>query len=82
MTGVDDTPPKGQRGKLDETHRDEEVDYDHPLRIVIGIIPPGSVTRIRLEGLAADAVAVMLEDTARDVATLMELIDGICVGDP
>jgi DNA-binding CsgD family transcriptional regulator len=63
-------------GVLVLTYRDDEVDVDHPLRAVLGAIPPGSVTRIRLEGLSADAVAVMLEGTPHDVATVMALTDG------
>jgi len=63
-------------GLLLLTYRDEEVDYDHPLRGVIGAIAPADITRIRLDCLSADAVTVMLEGTAHDLATVMDLTDG------
>ena len=63
-------------GLLLLTYRDEEVDYDHPLRTVIGAIAPADIIRIRLECLTTDAVAAMLEGTAHDLATVMNLTDG------
>ncbi len=63
-------------GLLLLTYRDEAVDHDHPLRGVIGAIAPADITRIRLDCLSADAVTVMLEGTAHDLATVMDLTDG------
>jgi hypothetical protein len=42
------------------THRDGEVDTDHPLRRVIGQLPPQILLRIHLDQLSAEAVASVL----------------------
>jgi DNA-binding CsgD family transcriptional regulator/tetratricopeptide (TPR) repeat protein len=53
-------------GLLLLTYRDGEVDYDHPLRGVIGDLSPDSVVRIQLGGLSSEAVASMVDDTDLD----------------
>jgi len=50
-------------GLLLLTYRDGEVDYDHPLRAVIGELPPRIVDRIQLGGLSLAAVASILGDS-------------------
>jgi len=48
------------------TYRDGEVDYDHPLRGVIGDIPVGSIARIQLQGLSAEAVSELVAEAQLD----------------
>lgn len=55
-------------GVLVLTYRDGEVDYDHPLRGVIGDIPAQNLVRIQLEGLSLDAVATLLGESDLDPA--------------
>ena len=50
----------GTNGLLLLTYRDGEVDYEHPLRGVIGDLPPQSMVRIQLGGLSLSAVASMI----------------------
>jgi len=63
-------------GLLVLTYRDGEVDYDHPLRGVIGDLPPQNVVRIQLGGLSTEAVAGMVEDTELDSDLVLALTDG------
>jgi DNA-binding CsgD family transcriptional regulator len=63
-------------GLLILTYRDEEVDDNHPLRAVIGGLPPPSVIRIRLQGLSVEAVAFMSEGAAVALDDLVALTDG------
>ena len=63
-------------GLLLLTYRDEEVDYDHPLRSVMGAIAPSDITRIRLDCLTAEAVETMLEGESADLDSIMRLTDG------
>jgi predicted ATPase len=44
-------------GLLVLTYRDGEVDTDHPLRMVIGDLPPQSVERVQLGPLSMEAIA-------------------------
>ena len=53
-------------GLLLLTYRDGEVDYDHPLRQVIGDLPPQSVVRIRLGGLSKSAVSSIIGGSSLD----------------
>jgi ATP/maltotriose-dependent transcriptional regulator MalT len=64
------------KGLLVLTYRDGEVDYDHPLRQVIGELPPKSLTRIKLEGLSPRAVADLVRDDDLDLDEILALTDG------
>lgn len=63
-------------GLLILTYRDGEVDHDHPLRGVIGELPPKSLVRIHLDRLAPQAVASMVDDTDLDLDEVMALTGG------
>lgn len=63
-------------GVLVLTYRDGEVDGDHPLRQVIGELPPRSLVRIELRPLSAAAVALMIGDRSHDAATILALTGG------
>ncbi len=63
-------------GLLVLTYRDGEVDVDHPLRGVIGDLPPEAVVRIQLWGLSLSAVALMIRDTALTPDEVYGLTDG------
>ena len=63
-------------GMLILTYRDGEVDYDHPLRQVIGDLPPKSLIRIELDGLTSRAVADLVGDIDHDVDEILALTDG------
>jgi len=58
------------------TYRDGEVDFDHPLRGVIGGLPPASVVRIRLEGLSLSAVTTMLGGSGLAAEEVIAATDG------
>ena len=64
------------RGLLIVTYRDSEVDIDHPLRAVVGLLPPRTVIRIHLVGLSAAAVAQLLGEDNGDIAELVKLTNG------
>ncbi|MCU1396173.1 MAG: transcriptional regulator, LuxR family [Ilumatobacteraceae bacterium] len=63
-------------GLLLVTYRDGEVDFDHPLRAVIGELPPANLVRMHLDPLSSDAVASMLAGSAIDVDDVMSLTRG------
>jgi DNA-binding CsgD family transcriptional regulator/tetratricopeptide (TPR) repeat protein len=63
-------------GLLILTYRDGDVDFDHPLRGVIGDLPPASVARIRLEALSAGSVAEMLRGSELDADEIIAVTDG------
>ena len=63
-------------GLLILTYREGEVDYNHPLRVVIGEIPPANLLRIRLKRLSNDAVAQMVQETSLDIGEITTLTDG------
>jgi DNA-binding CsgD family transcriptional regulator/tetratricopeptide (TPR) repeat protein len=63
-------------GLLILTYRDSEVDVGHPLRAVIGLLHPGTVIRIQLAGLSADAVARLAGRSKAESAELMALTNG------
>jgi predicted ATPase len=56
----------GTNGLLVLTYRDGEVDYDHPLRSVIGDIAAQDVVRIQLGGLSLAAVSSIVGDSGLD----------------
>ena len=58
------------------TYRDGEVDADHPLRQVIGELPPLNIVRIHLEPLSPVAVASIIGDRPFDVGEVLALTDG------
>ncbi|MFV1963433.1 MAG: AAA family ATPase, partial [Acidimicrobiia bacterium] len=63
-------------GLLILTYRDVEVDADHPLRQVIGELPPQNLIRISLNRLSAEAVTSMIEDESFDVDEVLALTGG------
>jgi DNA-binding CsgD family transcriptional regulator len=63
-------------GVLVLTYRDGEVDVDHPLRQVIGELPPQILTRISLRSLSIDAIASMTGKTRFDPQELFALTGG------
>jgi DNA-binding CsgD family transcriptional regulator/tetratricopeptide (TPR) repeat protein len=52
------------------TYRDDELDREHPLRIVLGELPSGSARRMALAPLSAPAVAALAEPIGVDHAEL------------
>jgi predicted ATPase len=58
------------------TFRDGEVDFDHPLRGVIGDLPPHSVVRIQLSGLSLSAVASIIADSNLDPEEVLSATNG------
>ncbi len=58
------------------TYRIGEVDFDHPLRTVIGDLPPSSVLRIDLEGLSRDAVSELVADSGLDAERIYDMTSG------
>jgi len=63
-------------GLLILTYRDIEVDADHPLRQVIGELPPQNLVRMSLKRLSAEAVASMIEDESFDLNEVLSLTGG------
>jgi ATP/maltotriose-dependent transcriptional regulator MalT len=63
-------------GLLLLTYRDGEVDFDHPLRQVIGELPPENLVRIRLETLSPQAISDLVGDADLDVDEVLALTDG------
>jgi len=63
-------------GLLVLTYRDGEVDTDHPLRQVIGQLPPQNLVRIHLVRLSAQAVASMVEAADLDLDEILALTGG------
>jgi DNA-binding CsgD family transcriptional regulator len=58
------------------TYRDGEVDVDHPLRTVIGDLPPQHVVRIELAPLALESVAVIVGNSGLDPARVWHATRG------
>ena len=63
-------------GLLILTYRDSEVDASHPLRQVIGTLPPRSLIRMRLNRLSTEATAAIIGDRPFDLATVHSLTNG------
>lgn len=63
-------------GVLVLTYRDGEVDFDHPLRGVIGDIPVGSVVRIQLAGLSLASVSSIVARSELDPAEVLSATGG------
>lgn len=63
-------------GLLLLTYRVGEVDADHPLRRVIGELPPRHLVRIHLAPLSADGVARLIEHADLDLDDVLALTGG------
>lgn len=63
-------------GLLILTYRTGEIDYDHPLRGVIGDLPAQNVERIELHGLSLAAVSSIVADTSLDPHEVLTATDG------
>jgi len=63
-------------GLLVLTYRDGEVDFDHPLRRVMGGLSPDRVVRMRLGGLSKTAVSSLLADSYLDLERVYTATDG------
>ena len=63
-------------GLLLLTYRDGEVDYDHPLRRVIGDLPPQSIVRIQLDGLSLTALSSIVAESDLDANEVMAATNG------
>jgi DNA-binding CsgD family transcriptional regulator len=64
------------RALLIVTYRDDELGVDHPLRAVIGRLPPEAVRRVKLEPLSEAAVAELARRAGRPAAGLRDLTGG------
>ena len=63
-------------GILVLTYRDGEVDSEHPLRQVIGELPPQNLVRIQLDHLSPVGIAAMIEDKPFDIDEVLALTGG------
>ena len=63
-------------GLLLLTYRIGEVDRDHPLRGVIGDLPPQNVARIELNGLSRSGVAELVGDSGLDADRVLSITKG------
>ncbi len=63
-------------GLLILTYRDVEVDTEHPLRQVIGELPPQNLVRISLNRLSAEAVTSMMKGASFDIDEVLALTGG------
>ncbi|MBW3562460.1 MAG: AAA family ATPase [Actinobacteria bacterium] len=63
-------------GVLVLTYRDGEVAGDHPLRQVIGQLPPANVVRLQLQPLSADAVSAMIGERLFPADEVLALTGG------
>ena len=64
------------RALLIVTYRDDELAVDHPLRTVVGTLPPQAVGRMRLMPLSEAAVAELARRAGRPTAGLRALTGG------
>ena len=58
------------------TYRDEEVDFENPLRTVLGALPSESVERLELGGLSRAAVAEIVASSGLDPDEVLEATQG------
>ena len=63
-------------GLLILTFRDGEVDADHPLRRVIGELPPQNLVRIQLRPFSEAGIASLIADSPLDPHQVFALTDG------
>lgn len=64
------------RGVLVLTYRDGELDDDHPLRQVIGELPPNSLVRIGLQPLSLAAIDALVAGAELDAEAVFALTGG------
>jgi DNA-binding CsgD family transcriptional regulator len=64
------------RALLIVTYRDDELAVDHPLRTVVGRLPPEAVRRVKLGPLSKAAVAELARRAGRPAAGLHALTGG------
>ena len=67
---------EGARVLLIVSYRDDELGADHPLRGVLGVLPPGVVQRVRLGSLSGAAVAELARRAGRPAGGLHALTGG------
>lgn len=58
------------------TYRDGDVDYDHPLRRVMGDIPAQNIARIQLGPLSLSGVSTMSGGSGLDARDVLQATDG------
>ncbi|MFC2176800.1 AAA family ATPase [Actinomycetota bacterium] len=63
-------------GVLILTYRDGAVDTNHPLRQVIGDLPPQNLIRVQLDHLSQEAIALMIEGKPFDAGEVLSLTGG------
>ena len=63
-------------GLLVLTYRDGMVDFEHPLRRVIGDLPARNVVRIQLAGLSGSAVRSITDGSGLDPDRVLAVTDG------
>ncbi len=63
-------------GLLVLTYRDTEIETDHPLRQVLGDLPPANVERIQLHPLSRHAIETMVGLRDLDVSAMLAQTDG------
>jgi len=63
-------------GLLVLTYRDGEVDFDHPLRSVVGVLPSDRVVRVRLAGLSMEGVSLLVAGSGLDAEQVYSATDG------
>ena len=63
-------------GLLILTYRTGEIDYEHPLRGVIGDLPAQNVERIELHGLSLSAVSSIVDETSLNPQEVLAATDG------
>ena len=63
-------------GLLLLTYRIGEVDFDHPLRGVVGDLPPQNVARIELRGLSRSGVAELVGESGLDPDRVLTVTKG------
>jgi predicted ATPase len=63
-------------GLLVLTYRDEEVDFENPLRTVLGALRSESVARVELKGLSRTAVADIVAQLGLDPDVVLEATRG------
>lgn len=66
----------GANGLLILTYRDVEMADHHPLRQVLGELPPQNLVRMSLNRLSTEAVTSMIESGSFDIDALMTLTGG------
>lgn len=63
-------------GLLILTYRDGEVDTDHPLRSVVGDLPPNVIVRLPLGPLSRPSIEALLAGSGLDADTVADLTGG------